>query len=702
MKRYLHRADLRKKWVFPMIVGVLLIMLPMLFVNGKAIDMMTSDKIRESEKVIETVGRSVDHYLFALRESGAQLMLNSRNISLQSAESKGDFTEAPAYRFSELMCNIKTANALVEEIYIYYPKYDYVIGTEGSYLSKNYFILDNQLSIKGYDAWMKDILGAKQTDFFFAEGHNGEKQLYLRQQMPTNKEAEPQCVLIISVNGAEFMRLLDMTLPYDGSTVIAVFDNEDELYQTGTEEELPEQDKIRPLFERAGNEMQKIENSAYVGWRRPSEYNSFYYVVLSDKTALLGPILSIQRLLVAGIILCTIAGLSVSICLGRRHHRTIEETINGLNEQVLWSMKENILADILNRRQTDANAITELLQSGGVALDYVHYRFVLADVSFAKNKKKLQEWIFETGKRLEHEESAVDVVPALLGNNAVFLLNYDTSAIELADRLEGLFREICAAEVPMKQSEVFLSVEQIVPVYEQVLLLFREQLGIGGITELSKEKEGRLCLERWQKALSIRKYANASEMIPELYHTYIAIASDAYIRLSRQYYVSDRVLQCVEMEDERYHTNLYPLVLGRVKNSMNTHEMPELLADVLNHLEQVNQQYSMKQKDKLAVKIRMIIEENFTQPYLGLNYISEQVNVSTSYVSKVFKDEYGIGVVEYMNRMRIDKAKQIMEKERFTVKEIAEMVGFTSDIHFIRSFKKYENITPGVWKKQSH
>ena len=60
-----------------------------------------------------------------------------------------------------------------------------------------------------------------------------------------------------------------------------------------------------------------------------------------------------------------------------------------------------------------------------------------------------------------------------------------------------------------------------------------------------------------------------------------------------------------------------------------------------------------------------------------------------------------MGMVEYMNWLRIDHAKKIMKTQDLTVKEIAEKVGFTSDIHFIRIFKKYENTTPGVYQKQS-
>lgn len=160
-------------------------------------------------------------------------------------------------------------------------------------------------------------------------------------------------------------------------------------------------------------------------------------------------------------------------------------------------------------------------------------------------------------------------------------------------------------------------------------------------------------------------------------------------------------MQCLEAEDARYHTNFLPAYLEQFKRCTDTKKIPEILSDILNQLEQVNNQYSLNHKDKLSYRIKKIIEDNYNKNYLGLCYISEQVNVSTSYVSKVFKEEYGMGVVEYMNRLRIDEAKEIMKRDGLTVKEIAEKVGFTSDIHFIRIFKKYENTTPGVYQRQN-
>ena len=138
----------------------------------------------------------------------------------------------------------------------------------------------------------------------------------------------------------------------------------------------------------------------------------------------------------------------------------------------------------------------------------------------------------------------------------------------------------------------------------------------------------------------------------------------------------------------------------KLKRCTGLEETSKCVKEVLLRIEKINSQYTSGQKDYLTARIKKIIEENYDQHYLGLCYISEQVNVSSSYVSKVFKEEYGMGVVEYMNRLRIDSAKKIMATEDLTIKEIAEKVGFTSDIHFIRIFKKYENTTPGVYRRQ--
>ena len=696
-----HLSKLKKHWIFPLLAGCMLIFVLLFAVNIRAVNMMEQEKIRETETIIDTARQGIDHYLFTIQSSASELLLNNQNMVLQSAEDISAFSTPEAYRYSELMKNIKIANSMIEDIYLYYPVWDYIVGTEGCYNSRNYFLLNSELSSKGYAEWKSHILESDNINFFFSPLGKNEEKLYFRQQIPASRERDPQSILIIGVNDTEFMRLLDMALPNDDGTSIFVLTEEEQLYLSRMKESAPSNSELQDLLTRNPNESEKVDEDGYVGWEMPSAHHAFYYVVLSNKEVLVAHIKSIQHLLIMGIILCTGIGLAISLFLGLKQHKSIEKTINSLNDKVLWSIKESALGDVLNQRQSDPEALRNLFQTAGILFDYIYYSFILADVSFQRDKHQSKENLQEVGQSLEREYSFVDVVPTLIGDTAVFLLNYESTDSDLLCRIEELIRQQWEKEdIWMRQSEVFMSESQMVSIYEQTLLFFHKELGLPGET-IPQEKEEVLIFDRWKKALMLREYAEAKAMVPEVLASYVLSADDAYVRTSRQYAVINTVIQSAQGEDTRYHGNHMPEWMNALKGCDSVKELSACLKEILSEFEDLGSQYTMRQKERLSYKIKKIIEENYNQHFLGLCYISEQVGVSTSYVSKVFKEEYGIGVVEYMNELRIEAAKKLMEKEGITIKEVAEQVGFTSDIHFIRIFKKYENITPGVYKRQN-
>lgn len=696
-----HLSKLKKHWIFPLLAGCMLIFVLLFAVNIRAVNMMEQEKIRETETIIDTARQGIDHYLFTIQSSASELLLNNQNMVLQSAEDISAFSTPEAYRYSELMKNIKIANSMIEDIYLYYPVWDYIVGTEGCYNSRNYFLLNSGLSSKGYAEWKSHILESDNINFFFSPLGKNEEKLYFRQQIPASRERDPQSILIIGVNDTEFMRLLDMALPNDDGTSIFVLTEEEQLYLSRMKESAPSNSELQDLLTCNPNESEKVDEDGYVGWEMPSAHHAFYYVVLSNKEVLVAHIKLIQHLLIMGIILCTGIGLAISLFLGLKQHKSIEKTINSLNDKVLWSIKESALGDVLNQRQSDSEALRNLFQTAGILFDYIYYSFILADVSFQRDKHQSKENLQEVGQSLEREYSFVDVVPTLIGDTAVFLLNYESTDSDLLCRIEELIRQQWEKEdIRMRQSEVFMSESQMVSIYEQTLLFFHKELGLPGETIL-QEKEEVLIFDRWKKALMLREYAEAKAMVPEVLASYVLSADDAYVRTSRQYAVINTVIQSAQGEDTRYHGNHMPEWMNALKGCDSVKELSACLKEILSEFEDLGSQYTMRQKERLSYKIKKIIEENYNQHFLGLCYISEQVGVSTSYVSKVFKEEYGIGVVEYMNELRIEAAKKLMEKEGITIKEVAEQVGFTSDIHFIRIFKKYENITPGVYKRQN-
>lgn len=64
----------------------------------------------------------------------------------------------------------------------------------------------------------------------------------------------------------------------------------------------------------------------------------------------------------------------------------------------------------------------------------------------------------------------------------------------------------------------------------------------------------------------------------------------------------------------------------------------------------------------------------------------------------VFKNMYQMPFHQYFIKHKMDQARQLLESGDYSVKQISEMLGYTTSVKFVIVFKKYQNVTPGVLK----
>ncbi|NLK98025.1 response regulator transcription factor [Defluviitalea saccharophila] len=79
---------------------------------------------------------------------------------------------------------------------------------------------------------------------------------------------------------------------------------------------------------------------------------------------------------------------------------------------------------------------------------------------------------------------------------------------------------------------------------------------------------------------------------------------------------------------------------------------------------------------------------------LALTDISEECQMSCTYLNVKFKNETGYTFNDYLNRYRIQKAVDLLRENKYKIYEIAEMVGFSDYKYFIKVFKKYIGHSP--------
>ena len=92
------------------------------------------------------------------------------------------------------------------------------------------------------------------------------------------------------------------------------------------------------------------------------------------------------------------------------------------------------------------------------------------------------------------------------------------------------------------------------------------------------------------------------------------------------------------------------------------------------------------------------IHENITEKIL-VNTLCRKAYVSRNAFFKLFKEQFGLTPVEYINHERIKLAKQILASSNQTITQTGLQCGFTDVNYFVRIFRKIEGITPGSYQK---
>jgi len=76
------------------------------------------------------------------------------------------------------------------------------------------------------------------------------------------------------------------------------------------------------------------------------------------------------------------------------------------------------------------------------------------------------------------------------------------------------------------------------------------------------------------------------------------------------------------------------------------------------------------------------------------------VNLSESHLQQLFKREVEMPPLQYLRRLRLEKARELLEDSFKNVKEIGFAVGMADQTHFIRAFKDKFGLTPSKYRKQ--
>jgi len=117
------------------------------------------------------------------------------------------------------------------------------------------------------------------------------------------------------------------------------------------------------------------------------------------------------------------------------------------------------------------------------------------------------------------------------------------------------------------------------------------------------------------------------------------------------------------------------------------------------YLKMISRVNEINKYSPMTLLIIKYIEENYYLNDININDISEKLEVTSSYLSKLLKKETGVSFIDYLTNMRMKKAMYIMEDPTIKIYDVAELVGYSNQHYFCRAFKRVVGFSPTEYKR---
>lgn len=399
-----------------------------------------------------------------------------------------------------------------------------------------------------------------------------------------------------------------------------------------------------------------------------------------------------------------------------------------LFEQSIPLLKEKLLCDIVFEINNNESEIIEKLKLFDININNFVFIVIENDadensVNTQYDKHLYQFGIINSFEEILTEEYEVHVmilnsnrVGFIIQNKSQSIKNINiTEILEKAAYLQEMIGNAFGISISIAISTEGSSVLELPKKHKecQYILDYKSYLGNNSIIQYSDlnsffKYEDYSLLERFKKQLlegvkagnealvksSLESINNfiASNTISINYlknFFYSALSSINNIRISVLAANSDK-----KHEEGRDIASLIKLI----EKSDNIEELTCLLQQVaLNIAKKVNN-YNNKSIRVILRKAIDYINEHYSEP-LTLNEVAEHTYVTTFYISRMFKKELGISFIDYLNDIRIEKAKELLKDVRYKSYEVASLVGIPDPHYFSKLFKKYSGISPSEYRE---
>ena len=717
-----HRKKHTMRWLRSILAVVLSCLLLCSLLCLYVLHVLERTVVETNTALTAYVQKSVDTRLEELHRYSTTIEITHANTLLKNLRELPGTLPAQAYQLSVTLRDFLVTNKLARGVYLYYPRTGLVVGNMGCFEAASYYALQGVPQREGYDAWLAELTKSHDTRFMLLQMPKDERLCYVREMRMTGEIA---AVVVIEIDREELLRAFDAAgLPGDSATGVLL--DGQLVAATGNMALLEDTPGLYAAW--CADPQASPESGGSFAFFNASALPGLDYVSVYSARGLLRTVRFTLAVCVAGAVCCLAAGVAASVFISRRNAKPMEKLLAALGAQGSGAQDEyQFITNKIEQMMTEKYKSEELMQEHQTLLNGLFLSTVLRGGLHSENA------IFAAAKRyevsFEHptyqvlvlagtERSVPDAGPepgllhgtlAALGHEGlvsayggryVVLLNAEECLPD--SQAEALARALLDQAFPARPAHAgvgpcYDSMTDILTSYNCALLALRCEAPSARhpVNRYTPRLTRADCgdpgvMQAFSHRIYEKQFAQAQQLMERLYTEYLYAGAPAGTEAMRQSAVDNLLADALR---------------AALPEARAAQEVRALTAAGPPHAQRRQAQHALavlvqaaapgaEDKEPVAVRAKRIIDENFADPMMGLYLVPEQLNVSNSYLSTTFKATYGVSIIQYINRLRVDQAKSLILNTDMNIKDIAQTVGFSSDINFIRVFKKLENRTP--------
>ena len=133
----------------------------------------------------------------------------------------------------------------------------------------------------------------------------------------------------------------------------------------------------------------------------------------------------------------------------------------------------------------------------------------------------------------------------------------------------------------------------------------------------------------------------------------------------------------------------------------NDNRLKEAIRDIFFKVINFRENHKTDKYGVIIEEAKSFIRKNLSNPDLSLNLVAYNIHVSPNHFSSIFKSSTGESFTDFLIKIRIEKAKELLNSTTLKTYEISEKIGYPDSHYFSYIFKKNTGLTPSEFKKKS-